>query len=514
MAEESESTVVKKMRPRRRLGRNLLAAVQVAFLLIAVVAVNYLSFHQFGRVDLSRSKDYTISPATKSLLKTDAIAERAQPVRWILCFRRTSPFYERIRAMAEEYARLSGGAIELETVDSLRSPDRMQEVAAAYGLTFVRDLLVMDARTDDAPAVSEDANQIKSLHPNIRLVLSDDFSVHEVDGSVRKISAFRGEEIMTSKLMEAVEGRLKRIGLLADKTRFRFDADNSPLATLAERMRLLNVELVPMNIAAVESIPEGLDGLVIAAPSFDFTEPEIKKLERYWQRPRAGLLVLCDSAGVPPRLKGFLRAYGITPHKDRVVRPLEKGVTTEISATFARGIPFLAGLAGQSTTWHGASASLEVREGAEDLLARKIYPMAVVEASPDSWGETRFGSGKETFDETEDYVPQIHLAAISIRGAESDDRFAESTSRMVVLANTDFLNPGRPTRAENLDFLHSATQWLVGREAPIGIGPRPVGVYRLPLLDAQVSFINRVNLIFLPLALLLLGGFVWSSRRV
>ena len=36
----------------------------------------------------------------------------------------------------------------------------------------------------------------------------------------------------------------------------------------------------------------------------------------------------------------------------------------------------------------------------------------------------------------------------------------------------------------------------------------------LPLLDAQISFINRVNLFFLPAFFALIGAFVWASRRV
>jgi hypothetical protein len=56
--------------------------------------------------------------------------------------------------------------------------------------------------------------------------------------------------------------------------------------------------------------------------------------------------------------------------------------------------------------------------------------------------------------------------------------------------------------------------WLVGRETLTGIGPRSLGTYKLPLLDAQVSFINRINLFFIPAFLLVIGAFVWSSRRV
>jgi hypothetical protein len=83
---------------------------------------------------------------------------------------------------------------------------------------------------------------------------------------------------------------------------------------------------------------------------------------------------------------------------------------------------------------------------------------------------------------------------------------------MVVVANTDFLNPEQQ-RAENIDFLASSVNWLMNRQSLAGIGPRSLGTYKMPLLDAQVSFINRVNLFFLPAFLIVIGACVWSSRR-
>ncbi|MBU6171615.1 MAG: hypothetical protein KGQ87_09045, partial [Verrucomicrobia bacterium] len=165
-----------------------------------------------------------------------------------------------------------------------------------------------------------------------------------------------------------------------------------------------------------------------------------------------------------------------------------------------------------TTEFGGASSSLEVREGAADLLNKRILPMGLIEAAPGFWGETRFGGGNEKFDEREDNAPPLNLAACVIRGAESDDRFAAVSSRMVVISNTDFLSPENH-RAENLDFLASSVNWMVGRESLAGIGPRALGTYKLPLLEAQVSFINRINLFFIPAAFLLIGTYVWSARR-
>ena len=83
---------------------------------------------------------------------------------------------------------------------------------------------------------------------------------------------------------------------------------------------------------------------------------------------------------------------------------------------------------------------------------------------------------------------------------------------MVVISNTDFLKPDN-RRAENVDFLACSVNWLMGREALAGIGPRSLGIYKLPILEAQVSFINRVNWFFLPAFFILIGTIIWSSRR-
>jgi ABC-type uncharacterized transport system involved in gliding motility auxiliary subunit len=145
-------------------------------------------------------------------------------------------------------------------------------------------------------------------------------------------------------------------------------------------------------------------------------------------------------------------------------------------------------------------------------MNRQINPVGLIQAAPEFWGETKFGEKDTNFDEKEDNKPPLYLAACVTRGAANDDRFTADTSRMVVISNTDFLDPSRQ-RAENIDFLASSVNWLMNRQALAGIGPRSLGTYKLPLLDAQVSFINRVNLFFLPALLSVIGAFVWSSRR-
>lgn len=500
-------------RPLNRWGVGGMSLLQIVLLAVLVLAANFLSMRHFVRTDFSRDRTYTLSPATLRYLG-DALKDRESPIRWTLAFRRSSPYFERVRALAEEYARWSRGGIVLEIVDPLRSPERADQVMASYGLTFARDLIIIDAREDESgEAITTDASGIRSLNPHVRIAVGDEMVVTRVDPQgMRRPVGFQGEDVMTAELVAAIEGRPRQMLFLADKSQIDDDGEESPWRTLDHTLRMQNISLTPVRFAESREIPESVEGVVIVAPRFDFTEEEIAVLEEYWQRPRSAMLVLLDAEQAPRRLRAFLRANGVTPRRDRLIGNEGGRLVTSVRGTFSTGIDFLAELSGQAVTFDGASASLEVREGDDDLIGRGIVPMSLVEVAPGFWGETRYGEGAPFFDPTEDHGSQLSLAAAVTRGVATDERFAADVSRMVVATNSDFLDPSR-ARAETLDFLATSVNWLVDREALAGIGPRSLGIYRLPLLDAQVSFINRVNLVFLPGMLVLIGGFVWASRR-
>jgi len=502
----------KPARPLNRWGLGTLSALQLVLMILIVVALNYLATVHFTRFDLSREGNYTLANSSKRYLK-ETVSKREKPMKWIMAFRRSSPFYERVRALAEEYARMSDGKIELEILDPLRSPERTQQVMAAYELTFVKDMLIFDARTDEGEAVKMDATGFKRLNPHVKVAIAEEMVVYRTDQQgQRRPTGFQGEDVMTARLVEAIEGRPRRMLFLADKSTIEPSDENDSWKTLEQTMRFQNVELLPVRMSEIKDIPEDIEGLALVAPQYDLTDEEQEVLERYWNRPKAAILVLLRAGEAPPKLRAFLRGNGVTPRRDRIITRENEKLITTARGVFTPLIEFTRDLANQSVVYDGASSSLEVREGAPDLIDRKINAAPLIEISPQFWGETRFGEGAEIFNETEDHPGPLSLAASVTRGAATNDRYAADTSRMMVLANTDFLDPNRQ-RAENIDFLAASVNWLVGRETLAGLGPRTLGTYKLPLLDAQVSFINRVNLFFLPALIFIIGGIIWSSRR-
>ena len=176
-------------------------------------------------------------------------------------------------------------------------------------------------------------------------------------------------------------------------------------------------------------------------------------------------------------------------------------------------------LSGKATVFEGGTSSLEVREGAEDLLNRRIFPIALIQTGAGYWGETRFREDDPVFTPGEDHgdpdpksSTPLYLGAAVIRGNATDDKTASLTSRMVILSNSSFLHPQR-LRAEQVDFLRNSVNWLIGRENLLGIGPQPLARYKLNLINSQVTFINRLNLYIIPGLLLLVGFAIWNLRR-
>ena len=158
MSEATPTPAASPARPVNRWGIGTLSMVQIALVALTLIALNYLTARHFKRVDLSRDGNYSLSPASTRYLASAALSGRAKPVKWVMACRRSTPFYERVRVLAEEYARLSQGKITLEVIDALRSPDRTQQVLAAYDLSLLRDMIIIDARSDERAAVTTNAS--------------------------------------------------------------------------------------------------------------------------------------------------------------------------------------------------------------------------------------------------------------------------------------------------------------------------------------------------------------------
>ncbi|MEM1085375.1 MAG: Gldg family protein [Verrucomicrobiota bacterium] len=495
-------------RPVKRFRVGFLSILQVLLVIVIFISLNFLSSQIHRPFDISDDLGFTLSPSTTRYLASDTLSSREEPLKMIVAFRADNPFYEKIRPIAEEYMRLSKGKIQLQLVDPFRANDLAETLSAEYGIVFNQDVVIIDARTSE----EREAQEVNQVSPKVNIVKLEDMVIYETDANnQRRARQFLGEDALRAGLVAAIEGKPRRMWVLADKSDLNHEGSEA-WSVLSANMISQNILPERVPIAAVEEIPEDVSCLAIIGPTYDLTPEELQLVEDYWNRPRSSLLITTGEKDVPPRLRAFLRKNGVTPRNDRVLTVKSGAVQTTVTSRFTSGMDFTRDLWEKTTLFEGVTRSLEVRAGENALMENGIFPHLLLESTPAFWGESQFPADETDFDTREDVPGPVALAAAVIRGAPNDERLASEISRMVVIANSSFLEPNE-ARKPNMDFLASGANWLVGREQLSGEGPANIRLYKLPLLEPQVAFINRVNLLFLPGFALLIGAMVWSARR-
>lgn len=503
--------------PVKKLGLGVRAVLQIVFAILSLVFIYYLAFTYQTRKDLSERSDFTVSEATENLLRSSGVMDREEPIKIIAALRKSSPHYSRLRPVVEEYERLSKGKVKLEYLDPIRDKDRAFEIQNNYGdlladKLFEDDIFIIDAR-EGASANSVEATEDVTSH--LRYLPASSMVISRTDiNNQRRIVGYQDEDLLSSMLQSAIEGKPRIMYLVEDKSDLEVTAAGSPLQVISEALQKQNIYLLPLKISQVDRIPENAEGLVIVAPEYDFEPKEIEVLESYWKRPSSAIIAYLNPTTRPVNLKAFLRKNGVTPRDDRIIRTRNGRTENQVLATFTvgAGLGVNGSLEMKSVPFEGRVGSLEVREGAEDLVANRIQAYSLIETAPDFWGETDYKKANPKYDDDSDYSGPLSIGAAVIRGNANSDNTAPNISKMIVLSTSDFLDPARLGN-EQLDFVKNSTYWLLGREELMGIGPRSLQRRKLNLIKDDIKFLSNIVLFFIPVGLFLVAMFVWNIRR-
>lgn len=519
---DDPKTVISEMAPPpqevTRLGTRTRVVIQMVLALAILGSAFYLGIIYHGRKDLTQDGKFTVSGRTVKLLASPSLQERREPVKVIAALRKNSPHYDRLRTLIEEYENLADGKLVVDYLDPIRDQDRALEVANNYSdllndQLFSDDLFIIDARAQQA---SDTPNA--AINAGLRYIKVQDMLVKRTDEkNQRRVIGYRDEEMLTSFLQAAIEGRPRIMYLISDKADLDIGGEISPSQMLSETLGQLNVFLAPIRISEIESIPENAEGIVISAPQYDFNKKELAILESYWNQSGASLFIALDPSSRLNNLRSFLRRHGVTPRDDRVLK-VENGRTqTQVQALFSPGTKVnkvTVSLEGKSSRFEGRIASLEIREGAQDLETKGISPFAVIETTPGYWGEVEYKQPNPSYDDTADQPGPLFLGAAVTRGNTNIDRTDQDkgAAKMVILSTSDFLHPERIGN-EQLDFIKNTTHWLLGREELMGIGPRGLERRKLNLIPSEISWLQNVIVFFIPISFLIIALFVWNTRR-
>jgi ABC-type uncharacterized transport system involved in gliding motility auxiliary subunit len=476
---------------RSRIGLNVI--LQVALLFLIGVMVNYFAFNHYDRWDFSRDSKYSLSDQTKRV-----VGDLKKPVDLIVFFAGNSPVANDVAALAKEYAGASKKKVRVEVVNPYLNLTRARELASEYKLGDQENVVVISY---DGRSKMVNAADMAEFEPSFNPLEKP------------RLKAFKGEEALTGALLEVTEHGINKIYAIGGHGETAFDSDDlSGLKTYIERQ---NIAVAPLKLADVDAIPTDARMLFIIGPKYDFSERDLGLLATYWNK-QGRIFVLLDPASSTPNLAGFLHRYGVAVNNDRVLKTVPlgdmTGVLREITGDFVPGTPITKRLQNVNAAFMGVTQSLTLL--ADRVKEENIRLAPLIRASKGYWAEPGYdisGGGGIFFNANED-TPTPFVAAAVEKGALNDERVEVESSRMVVVGNSAFISNQALTTAD-LDFVLSSVNWLLNRNALIGIAPKAVRNFSLSLSDSQMSSLALITMGGIPGGAALLGLIAWFKRR-
>jgi ABC-type uncharacterized transport system involved in gliding motility auxiliary subunit len=496
MAANNSDTKPKKVARIHRFAIGVNVLLQITFLLFILLCVNYYGFKHFKRWDFSRNHKFELSGQTIQLLNS-----LQKPLK-IFIFFSSDPrlpggdVYQDVNSLLKEYQYAGNGKVDVEMIDPFKDLSRARALMAQYKFGN-ENVVVVDYQGHSKLVSATDMAQY-------------DESAEE-EGQPPKLTAFKGEQALTSAIMEVTEEKQNKVYLIGGKGGPELASDE--LSGFKAYMDRQNIKLDTLTLMNVGEIPSDASGLMLIGAKYDLTDRELQLLRDYWDK-QGRLFIALDPSGITPKLDAFLKEVGIAPQDDRVLRtmaisPMLSGIMRDVASIFSDSSPITKQLQGVETVFIGQTQSLAVTQPAG------VHTDTLVTAGEGYWGETKYqgtDSSPITYDPKTDFSAPLTIAASAEKGAVPDETVDVETSRMIVTGNADFLGNDALNQA-NIDFVVAGINWLLNRKELIGIPPKSEEQFTLNLTDQQMQRMELLVMVVMPVAVAMVGGFVWAQRR-
>jgi len=483
---------------RRRAGIRFGVTLQILLACVLLGAVNYAGFHYYLRSDWSPAQKYRLGEQTLGVL-----GQLPAPATVYVFFSPTTaaPGYEiygDVMNLLKEYQFAAGDKLTIEYIDPMRNLGRARELQARFEFGPEENLVVVESggKTKQISAVD----------------MAEYDLIPQLSGDPPRVVAFKGEQALTSALIELGEATQRTVYFLQGQGEPRVGAD-STLSLLQEYIAQQGVRVAPLNLGVTGGVPGDAAGIFIAGPRFDLPAATAGLLGDYWTKD-GRIMVLLDPAAETPLLREFLVSAGITPLDDRVLRTVELGFATgivrDVVGTFSAVNRVTRRLQGAEALLPGATCSLKLDEKTKGTLVEPL-----ITAEEPFWGERDHVTDESkgvAFDLGADTAAPLVVAAMAERGGVADEKVDVGSARLVVVGNSEFVSDGIVTEP-NLDFVLNALNWMLDRGHLAGIAPKTVRAFSLNLTDLETGRIALYTLVLIPAAAALAGIVVWWRRR-
>ncbi|MBV9007784.1 MAG: GldG family protein [Verrucomicrobia bacterium] len=508
-------TVAEPARPKgiHRFQIGLNVVVQIALLLILAAMVNYLGFEHYRRWDFSRDHKYALSDKTKQVLKS-----LKSKLRITVFFSPNTPISADVQSLLTEYQYAAKGKLDVEHIDPERNLSRAKELFDKYKVVSDENLLVLDYEGRNKTVKASEMADV------------DQSGMGMGDGP--RVTAFKGEQAITSAIIDLSEARKNTIGYVVGHKEpplgsekpptpmmQQQEQEGSPISVLKTFIENENVKLEELNLFNVDAVPADVKTVIIVGPQYDFSDREMQLLRAFWNK-QGRILLLLDPAAKTPRLDAFLNELGVRVNDDRLMAMVRTGIeemarVRDVIGRFLPDSPITKKLADVRAPFFGGTCSLTLEP--DRVRAAGIQLQPLVQAEKGYWGEVDYNSddpAKLQFDPKRDHGPPLNIAVSIEKGGSGDERVQANSSRIVVVSNALFVQDQALTQDQQaLDFVSASINWLMSREQLIGIAPKVPKTLTFALDPNALRNLRWIVLILMPLIPALIGSAVWWKRR-
>src|SRR6266567_2502998 len=365
----------KKIR-RGQIGFNVLT--QIVLLLFLAVMVNSIAFKHYRRWDFSRDQKYTLSDKTERFL--DSLKGK---MRITVFFSPNTPITADVQNLLTEYQYAGKGKVDIEHIDPERNLSRAKELFDKYKVVTDESLLVLDY---DARNKTVKASEMADFDQSGMAF-----------GEGPRVTAFKGEQAITSAMMDLVEGKKKTLGYVTGHKEPSLSENSSPITVLKTFIENENIKFQELNLLDLDAIPADVKAVMIVGPQYDFSDREMKLLRDFWDK-QGRILLLLDPGAKTPKLRGFVNELGVKMNDDRLMVFLRTGIeelalTRDVQAHFLGDSPATKRLADVRALFFGGTSSLTLKP--DRVRAANIRVEPLIQAEKGYFAETDYNSDNQ-----------------------------------------------------------------------------------------------------------------------
>ncbi|MGH9937742.1 MAG: GldG family protein [Blastocatellia bacterium] len=442
-----------------RLGAN---TVVLSVAVIAIIgALNFLGYRHHKRFDLTAEGLYTLSDQTRKIV--GALQKDVKVIK----FDKADD-----QQLADRMAELKylSNRISYERVD----PQQKPEIARQYAVQKFGETIVAVGERVERPQQTD-------------------------------------EQSLVNAILKVTRDKLKRVCFTEGHDEKALSgAEGGGFASVEGYLKNENYETKSINLVTSGQVPAECDVLVVAGPKKAFFPQEAAMIGKYLDEGGKAFLLLDaepDHPNSDPQLDDVLKVWNIRSGNDVVLdasgagRLIGLGPAAPLTSNFPEH-PITKDMKRVATFF---PMSRSVKAGASS--GGEISTTELLKTSDNSWAETELKGNEAKFDEGKDIKGPISL------GVAASKKMGDKEARLVVIGDSDFASNQYIRIMANGDLFFNTVNWLAQDEDLISIRPKSATNRSIAMTEAQQSTFWWLTVLFMPLAAIGAGGYIWWKRR-